>query len=39
MNSKYNNYKRLEEGRKLADVNVDVEDNKATSTQIETRKL
>ena len=28
MNSKYNNYNRLEESRKLADVNVDVEDNK-----------
>ena len=30
MNSKYNNYKRLEEG--LVDVDVDVEASEATST-------
>ena len=35
MTSKYNNYKRLEEGL----VNIDLEANEATSTQIEIRKV
>ena len=35
MTSKYNNYKRLEEGLE----NVDLEANEATSTQIEIRKV
>ena len=32
MNSKYNNYKRLEEGLVDVDVDVDVEASEATST-------